>query len=79
MPRWGDFYENRETGEFAVVLRGSEDRDLPPGSDPEGGDRSAAQLAALLGYRATHPHYSGPRGHVTPDPAAPAAAGLPPA
>ena len=31
MSRCGDIYENRVTGEYAVVLRGSEDRGDGPG------------------------------------------------
>lgn len=31
MSRCGDFYENRVTGEYAVVLRGTEDRGVGPG------------------------------------------------
>jgi hypothetical protein len=31
MPRCGDVYENKVTGEYAVILRGTEDRGQGPG------------------------------------------------
>jgi mannose-6-phosphate isomerase-like protein (cupin superfamily) len=51
MSRCGDFYENKVTGEFAVVLRGTEDR----GDGPGIAHLTARPGAAVVGEH-FHPH-----------------------
>jgi mannose-6-phosphate isomerase-like protein (cupin superfamily) len=51
MSRCGDVYENRVTGEYAVILRGSEDRDNGPGI----ACLTARPGAAVVGEH-FHPH-----------------------
>jgi mannose-6-phosphate isomerase-like protein (cupin superfamily) len=51
MSRCGDVYENRVTGEYAVILRGTEDR----GSGPGIAHLTARPKAAVVGEH-LHPH-----------------------